>query len=206
MCARCTPWSGHLVHRLTPQSQNAPLICLCRPLTSQYVLSCHIGNIFWIWTCMPVAHACHHNIVVLMPTDCFPNLLTCLGYFLSLCFGANLTRLTFSLEDVLTVAAPGEWNCCACTFTIVIFMAISTASSKVRFVILPSFSWTAVWPMVKDWEICMDSQFLNCQTVVGDAFVILLYPCPEFKWFSHFIWHWFKKVPSTSSTVGLTFC
>ena len=30
LCACCTRWSGHLVRRVTPQSQNAPLICLCR--------------------------------------------------------------------------------------------------------------------------------------------------------------------------------
>ena len=34
-------------------------------------------------------------------------------------------------------------------------------------------------PMAKVWEICMDGQFLNCQTVdnkiVGDSFVVFLY-------------------------------
>ena len=55
------------------------------------------------------------------------------------------TLLTLSLEDGPTMAPPGEWNCRACTFTIVKFTAISTARWKVRFVILPSFSWTAAW-------------------------------------------------------------
>ena len=41
---------------------------------------------------------------------CFPKILTCLGYLSSLCFGATLTQLTFSLEDAPTLAPPGEWN------------------------------------------------------------------------------------------------
>ena len=57
---------------------------------------------------------------------CFPYLLICQGYLPLLCFCANLTRLTFSLGYVPTVAPHGERNCCACCFTTVILTAIST--------------------------------------------------------------------------------
>ena len=57
---------------------------------------------------------------------CFPYLLICQGYLPLLCFCANLTRLTFSLGYVPTVAPHGERNCCACSFTTVILTAIST--------------------------------------------------------------------------------
>ena len=85
--------------------------------------------------CLPPQHkhCCPHTC-----WPCFPHQSTGLGYLPLLCFGANLTRLTFSLEDATTVALPDECNCLACSFTIVILAAISTARSNVSFDILLS--------------------------------------------------------------------
>ena len=85
-------------------------------------------------------HAAYFLPVQLDMFSFFADLLTCLGYLPPLCFGMILTRLTFSPEDAPKVAPPGERNCRACSFTIVIFTAIFNARSKVRFVIWLSFS------------------------------------------------------------------